>query len=171
MFDLSGPIIRSRLEPDFYKFTMGQLIWRKYRAVPVTFSLQNRTPQARLGDVIDIGELREQLDHARSLSFPQGELDYLRGTNQYQERMFEQPYLDFLPGLRLPDYEVARDGSALRLEFAGAWSEVTYWETIALSVVNELYYRTLLQDLSPVERDAIFAEAVRRLRDKIAVLR
>ena len=30
-FDLSGPIVGSLLEPDFYKFTMGQLIWRKYR--------------------------------------------------------------------------------------------------------------------------------------------
>jgi nicotinate phosphoribosyltransferase len=87
VFDLTGPIVRSRLEPDFYKFTMGQVIWRSYRDVPVTFSFRNRTPQAALGRVLDLGELREQLDHARTLAFTNSELHYLRGTNEYQDRM------------------------------------------------------------------------------------
>src|SRR5688500_6373327 len=73
-FDLTGPIVRSRLEPDFYKFTMGQLIWRKYPAVQTTFTFSNRTARARLGRVLDLGELREQFDHARSLMFTEPEL-------------------------------------------------------------------------------------------------
>ena len=52
--DLAGPIVRSRLEPDFYKFTMGQLIWRKSRDVETTFTFRNRTAKARLGEVIDL---------------------------------------------------------------------------------------------------------------------
>jgi nicotinate phosphoribosyltransferase len=171
VFDLSGPIIRSRLEPDFYKFTMGQLIWRKYRDVQTTFSFRNRTAKAKLGEVIDIGELREQLDHARSLMFTNSELHYLRGTNEYQDRMFGEEFLDFLRTLRLPDYELKRRGTALELQLSGRWSEVTYWETIALSVINETYYRTLLRGLTKFEREALFAEGVRRLRAKIATLR
>ena len=169
--NLTGPIVRSRLEPDFYKFTMGQLIWRKYGDVDVTFSFRNRTPQARLGEVIDLGELREQLDHARSLMFTNSELHYLRGTNEYQERMFDERYLEFLRGLRLPEFHVQRRGSELELEFTGRWPEVTYWETIALSIVNETYYRTLLRGLSRFEREAIIAEGIRRLRQKIERLR
>jgi nicotinate phosphoribosyltransferase len=42
---------------------------------------------------------------------------------------------------------------------------------MALSIVNETYNRTLLRTLSPGERDAIFAEGVRRLESKIALLR
>ena len=68
------------LEPDFYKFTMGQLIWREYADVMATFSFINRTPQANLGRVLDVGDLREQLDHARSLTFTDSELHYL-GTS------------------------------------------------------------------------------------------
>ena len=171
MLDLSGPIVRSRLEPDFYKFTMGQLIWRKYRDVQVTFSLTNRTAKARLGRVIDPGELREQLDHARSLMFTNSELHYLRGTNEYQDRMFAEDYLAFLGELRLPECRLSTAGDDLVIECEGAWSEVTYWETIVLSIVNELYYRTLLRRVSRSARQAIFAEGVRRLRDKIRVLR
>jgi nicotinate phosphoribosyltransferase len=171
MFDLTGPIVQSRLEPDFYKFSMGQLIWRKYAAVDVRFAITNPTPQARLGDVIDLGELREQFEHARSLRFTNTDLHYLRGTNEYQLRMFDEGYLEFLRGLRLPDFELRRAGSELEIAFSGPWAEVTYWETLALSIVNETYYRTLLRSLSRFERTAIFAEGIRRLRDKIAVLR
>ena len=76
MFELTGPIVQSRPEPDFYKFTMGQLIWRKYAGVETTFSFKNRTPKARIGDVVDVGELREHFDHARSLMFTNTELHY-----------------------------------------------------------------------------------------------
>jgi nicotinate phosphoribosyltransferase len=169
--ELTGPIVRSRLEPDFYKFTMGQLIWRKYRNVPVTFAFQNRTAKASLGEVIDAGELREQLEHARALMFTNSELHYLRGTNEYQQRMFGEDFLEFLRELRLPEFHVARKGPELELQFSGRWAEVTYWETIALSIVNETYYRTLLRRLSVFERHAILAEGIRRLRDKIHALR
>jgi nicotinate phosphoribosyltransferase len=168
---LDGAIIRSRLEPDFYKFTMGQLIWRKYREVETTFSFRNRTTKARLGRVIDVGELREQLDHARSLMHTNSELHYLRGTNEYQQRMFDEEYLLFLRALRLPEYHVELRGDDLEITFSGRWAEVTYWETIALSIINETYYRTLLRGLSKFAREAIFAEGVRRLKVKIDVLR
>jgi nicotinate phosphoribosyltransferase len=171
VLDLTGPIVQSRLEPDFYKFSMGQLIWRKYREVQTTFSFRNRTPKARLGRVLDLGELREALDHARTLMFTNSELHYLRGTNEYQERMFDEGYLDFLRGLRLPEYRLEPRGDDILLEFSGSWAEVTYWETIALSIVNELYYRTLLRRGSKFEREAIAAEGIRRLRQKIAILR
>lgn len=171
MFTLTGPIVQSRLEPDFYKFTMGQLIWRKYAGVETTFALRNRTSAARLGRDLDLGELREQLDHARSLMMNNSELHYLRGTNEYQERMFDEGYLEFLRTLRLPDYHLARRGDDIELEFSGPWSEVTYWETIALSIVNETYSRTLLRSLSTFERAAVFAEGIRRLHHKVQQLR
>src|SRR5687768_11541191 len=171
VLDLTGPIVRSRLEPDFYKFTMGQLIWRKYRDVEVTFSFKNRTPKARIGEIIELGELREQLDHARSLMFANSELLYLRSINQYQHRMFDEEYLEFLRNLRLPDYRLVSNGSELELSFSGYWAEVTYWETMALSIINEMYYRTLLRGLSNSERERIVGEGIRRLRHKISVLR
>ena len=171
MFDLTAPIVRSRLEPDFYKFTMGQLIWRKYADVDTTFSLTNRTPKARIGEVVDVGELREHFEHARSLMFTDTELDYLRGTHEYGQRMFDDGYLEFLRALRLPDFHVQRKGADLEVTFSGRWVEVTFWETLALSIVNETYYRTLLRSLAKSAGAAILEEGIRRLRHKISVLR
>ncbi len=85
--------------------------------------------------------------------------------------MFDEAYLEFLRQLRHPDYHVCRQGSDLVVSFSGRWAEVTYWETLAPSIINETYYRTLRRSLSQFERAAIYAEGVRRLRDKIMVLR
>ncbi len=64
------PIIRSLLDTDFYKLLMQQMIWQQYDDVKVEFSLINRTKDRRLADVIDEGELREQLDHAARCASP-----------------------------------------------------------------------------------------------------
>jgi nicotinate phosphoribosyltransferase len=170
-FDLTGPIITSRLDVDFYKFTMGQVIRKKYPGVRATFTFKNRTKKVKLGRVLDLGELREHFDHARNLMFTSSHLHYLRGTNEYQERMFEEDYLQFLKNLRLPEYNLERRGDDLFLEFPGLWSENTYWETKAMAIVNGVYYRTLLRKMTRFERQAVFAEGIRRLRDKIRILR
>ena len=57
------PIVRSLLDTDFYKLLMCQSVFRNRRDVHVTFSLINRSKAIRLADLVDEGELREQLDH------------------------------------------------------------------------------------------------------------
>lgn len=165
------PIVESLLDVDFYKFTMGQLVFLRHRDVEVKYALTNRTTSVKLSSQIREEELREQLDHVRQLRFNNSELHYLRGTNEYGDRMFNESYLDFLRGLRLPDYDLEfRDGE-LNLECRGSWAEAIYWETIVLSVISELYYRGKMKELSRFERDLVFATGRRRLADKIARLR
>jgi nicotinate phosphoribosyltransferase len=165
------PIIESLLDVDFYKFTMGQMVFLRYPQVSVTYALTNRTREIRLADVVDEGELREELDHARSLRFNNSELHYLRGTNEYGDRMFSEDYLQFLRGLELPEYELEEVDGSFRLRFSGLWSHAIYWETIALALLNELYYRSLMRKLSPFENDLVYAEGRVRLAHKIRVLR
>ena len=165
------PIIESLLDLDFYKFTMGQLVFLKYRDVPVVYSLVNRTRQVRLAEFIDQGELREELDHVRSLRLNNSELHYLRGTNEYGDRMFQETYLEFLRELSLPPYDLEEVDGSFRLRFDGEWSRAIYWETVALSIVNELYNRSLMKPLSPFEKDLVFARGKTRLAEKIRVLR
>jgi nicotinate phosphoribosyltransferase len=165
------PIIQSLLDLDFYKFTMGQLVFLKYGDVSVVYALTNRTRQVRLAEIVDESELRAELDHARSLRFNNSELHYLRGTNEYGDRMFCEEYLEFLRGLSLPEYELEEVDGSFRLQFRGSWSTTIYWETIALSVLNELYYRSLLRRLSPFETDLVYARGRLRLAEKMRVLR
>jgi len=165
------PIVNSLLEPDFYKFTMGQFVWSSYPDVDVTAALRCRTKGVLLGEVIDLGELREQLDHSRTIRLNKTRLHYLRGTNEYGNRMLHEPYLEFLGGLALPEYLLEKRGSDIRLEFGGPWPVQKFWETLALSIVNELYTRALMKKLTRFEREAVMARAILRLQEKIAILR
>jgi len=151
---------------------MGQLIFNKYRDVPVRFVFHNRTKGIRLTDTVAFEELRDQLDACRKLRCNITEMHYLRGTNEYQERMFSEPYLEFFNSLALPEYELQyRDDGSISLDFPGAWSKTTYWETMAMSIVNELHFRAQLREMTRFERDRLFAEGVMRLDQKIAKLR
>jgi len=80
------PIVRSVLDTDFYKLLMAQTIFRRYRDVAVTFGITNRTSSVRLAELIDEGELREQLDHVRTLRLSRGESTWLRGNTFYGKR-------------------------------------------------------------------------------------
>jgi len=165
------PIVQSSLDTDFYKFSMGQGIFHRHGSVPVQFALTNRTAKVILPNFIDIGELREQLDHVRTLSFNKTELHYLRGTNEYNERMFKEDYLQFLGELRLPEYFLEKQGDKYVLQFPGKWSEVTYWEMPGLEIINQLYNEALLKPLSRFEQETVFAEGIRRLMEKIKKLK
>ena len=77
------PIVRSLLDTDFYKLLMLQMIWKLYPEVDATFSLINRTQTVRLADEIDEQELRDQLDHARTLRFTKKEMIWLAGNTFY----------------------------------------------------------------------------------------
>lgn len=165
------PIIESLLDIDFYKFTMGQVAFHRYRDMPGKSAFINRTKKVHIPEFVDEDELRKELDHARTLRFSKSELHYLRGTNEYQERMFSEDYLEFLAGLQLPEYDLRKVGGQYELEFPGKWSELTYWETVALSIVNELYYLHFMRKPSKFEREKVYAEGVRRLAEKIDILK
>ena len=165
------PIIESLLDTDFYKFTMGQVIFKRYPDVAVRFALKNRTEGIFLADVIPEVDLRAELDHVHSPRFTKTALHYLRGTNEYGERMFDEPYLEFLGQLRLPPYELKVVDRNYVLEFSGKWAEVMYWEIYALAIINELYYRGLMRNFSAFERDNVRAEGILRLAQKIKVLK
>ena len=83
------PVVRSLLDTDFYKLLMLQMIRHLHPDVQATFSLINRSKSVRLADVIDETELREQLDHARTVRFSKKELIWLAGNSFYgKQRMF-----------------------------------------------------------------------------------
>jgi nicotinate phosphoribosyltransferase len=165
------PIITSLLDTDFYKFTMGQLVFHRSPDVPAKYAFLNRTSGVRLADFIDEEELRRELDHVRALRLTNSDLHYLRGTDEYGARMFTEDYLEFLKRLRMPDYHLeCVDGNYI-LEFSGAWAEAIYWEVPALAIVNELYSEGKMAQLSRFARDNAFAVGKCRLGEKIKVIR
>ncbi|GLS85989.1 nicotinate phosphoribosyltransferase [Cypionkella aquatica] len=166
------PIVRSLIDTDFYKLLMCQSIFRNRPDTTVTFSLINRSHSVRLADLIDEGELREQLDHVRSLSLTRGESTWLRGNTFYGKRqMFRSDFMEWFEGMRLPAYHLEKRDGQYELTFEGSWPEVMLWEIPALSVLMELRSRAVLQKQGRFELQVLYARAMTKLWEKIALLR
>lgn len=166
------PIVRSLLDDDFYKLLMCQSIFRNRPDTQVTFSLINRSSKIRLADLIDEGELREQLDHVRSLSLSRGESTWLRGNTFYGKRqMFRPDFMEWFEGLRLPPYHLEKHDGQYELTFEGRWPEVMMWEIPALAILMELRSRAVLATMGKFELQVLYARAMARLWEKIERLK
>ena len=166
------PIVRSLIDTDFYKLLMCQSIFRNKPDTTVVFSLINRSSRIRLAELIDEGELREQLDHVRSLSLSRGESTWLRGNTFYGKRqMFRSDFMEWFEGMRLPAYHLEKRDGQFQLTFEGRWPEVMLWEIPALAVIMELRSRAVLNDMGKFELQVLYARAMTRLWEKIERLR
>ena len=166
------PIVRSLLDTDFYKLLMCQSIYRNRRDTDVTFSLINRSKSIRLAEIVDEGELREQLDHIRSLSLTRVESTYLRGNMFYGKRqMFRPDFMEWFENLRLPDYHLEKRDGQYELTFEGKWPEVMMWEIPALAVLMELRSRAVLAKSGRFELQVLYARAMTKLWGKVEALR
>jgi nicotinate phosphoribosyltransferase len=151
---------------------MCQSVFRNKPDAQVRFSLINRAQDVPLAKLIDEGELREQLDHIRSLSLTRGESTYLRGNTFYGKRqMFRPDFMEWFENLRLPPYELTRVGDQYELTFEGSWPEVMLWEIPALAVLMELRSRAVLGKMGKFELQVLYARATTKLWEKIERLR
>jgi len=165
------PIVRSLIDTDFYKLLMCQSVFRNKPDTRVTFSLINRSTDIRLAELIDEGELREQLDHIRSLSLTRGESTWMRGNTFYGKRqMFTPEFMDWFEALRLPPYTLEKRDGQYELTFEGAWPEVMLWEIPALAVLMELRGRAVLGEMKRFELQVLYARAMTKLWHKIETL-
>ena len=166
------PITRSLLDTDFYKLLMLQFIWKHFPRTRATFTLMNRTHDVRLGEIVDVHELREQLESTRKLRIHKSEMIWLAGNTFYGKRgIFEPAFLRWLEhDFRLSDFDLSvRDGQ-ISLQFEGLWTETTMWEIYALSAIDELKTRASLKTLTELELDILYARAKTRLWEKMARL-
>ena len=125
-----------------------------------------------MADLIDEGELREQLDHIQSLSLSRGESTWLRGNTFYGKRqMFRPDFMTWFENMRLPDYHLERVGDQYELTFEGSWPEVMLWEIPALAVLMELRGRAVLKDMGRFELQVLYAQAMTRVWGKVETLR
>jgi nicotinate phosphoribosyltransferase len=166
------PVVCSLLDTDFYKLLMAQFIHGRYPVTKVSFGLTNRTTFIRLAEIIPEAELRAQLDHVRTLRFRPNELIWIAGATFYgQQRIFRPAFIEFLRGLKLPDYDLRREDGQYVLTFSGAWAETTWWEIHALAIVSELRSRAGHRQRGEIELDFLYARAKTKLLAKLARLR
>ena len=155
---------------DYYKATMGQVEFDKHPNTIVTFELKNRGAN-KLSTYVTPEQLSARLAELQDGWNPE-EVAYLAGlTNQDGGARFTPEYLDFLADNPLPPVQVGYDEHhELTVKTTGAWPLVTFWETVVMSELNELYFAGKLaaEDSS---LDELYAEGEQRLDSKIATLR
>ncbi len=166
------PIVRSLIDDDFYKLLMCQSVFQSHPDTHVKFSLINRTKSVKMAELIDEGELREQLDHIRSLSLNRGESTWLRGNTFYGKRqMFRSDFMEWFENMRLPEYHLEKRDGQYELTFEGKWCEVMLWEIPALAVLMELRSRAVLDSMGKFELQVLYARAMTRVWEKVERLR
>jgi nicotinate phosphoribosyltransferase len=166
------PILRSLLDTDFYKLLMLQMIRECYPDQHVTFSVINRSRHVRLAEIIDEGELRAQLDHARTIRFAKKELIWLAGNTFYgKTHMFAPEFIHWLSAFRLPEYELNKSDGQYELHFHGPWTHTSMWEIPALAILNELRSRAVMKGQGRFALDVLYARAKAKLWSKVERLR
>lgn len=156
-------IINSLLDLDLYKFTMGQLLWRKHGTTEGLFKMHNRTTRFNLVEYVDLAALQAELNHVQQLRFTESELIYLLDSG------FDPDYINFLRHLQLPPIQAHQIDGQLEVAVRGRWAEITYWETIVLAIVNELFCRGYMRK-HDLDYEVVIAEGTRRLQRKIELL-
>jgi nicotinate phosphoribosyltransferase len=166
------PIVRSRLDTDFYKLLMAQTVFNRHADVEVEFSLINRSRDVPLARLIDEDELRAPLDHIRTLRLTRGEDTWLRGNTFYGKRqMFTPAFMDWLGGFELPEYRLERQDEQYVLTFRGPWAAAMMWEIPALAVLMEMRSRAVLNGMKYFALQVLYARAMARVWEKIERLR
>src|SRR3569623_3043107 len=161
-----------KLDTDFYKLLMFQMFLVLYPKVDATFSLINRKTSVRLAEDIDEGELRDQLDHARTTRFSKKEMIWLAGNSFYgSKQIFSPEFLRWLEDFSLPEYELSKKDGQYQLNFRGRWLETTMWEIPALAIIDELRSRAALRNYGPFTLDVTYARAKAKMWEKVERLK
>jgi len=155
-----GPIVKSLLENDLYKFSMWQALMHSHPGARAEYSFLCRNepeyPLAELAQDVD-----RELNHLCTLFFSQDELDYL-GSLSY----IKYDFIVYLTVFRFQRrfVELGRDGDRLVIKASGPLVHVMGFEIYVLYIVSELYYRRM-------GREGIIEEARRRLAKKVNCLK
>jgi len=127
-------IIKSFLDFDFYKLTMGQLFFEQFKVnqLIIEYSFKNRSKY--MLNKIPIEVINEQFRYLSELRASQSDVDFIK--SKYPE-VFSDEYFDFIMNIQLPIITV---GDNYSIVYSGDVRTHIYMETYILSIINELYY-------------------------------
>lgn len=156
------PIIRSLLENDLYKFSMGQAILHQFPKHTTTWTFKCRNIGVHFTPEM-VDEIREQIMAYCDIRFKEDELDYLSSILWIQ-----QDYVNMLRNWR-PRFEhftIDTDSlCGLNIEASGTWLDISMYEMPVLMIVNEVWFRMTYIYSS------LYESFVKRLLDKYEKLK
>jgi nicotinate phosphoribosyltransferase len=136
-------IIKSFLDTDLYKLTMGQAVWDQFPGVRAKYKFICRGGQ-RLANEIDPTELSDQIQAFMSTPITKEEADYLASLDDRYGIPFSSGFISFLRDWPNQSCDITcmvsdTDGK-LDISIEGPWKSTIYLEVPVLAMVNEMYY-------------------------------
>lgn len=132
-------IIKSFLDTDWYKITMGQVVNRQFPHAQVKYDFINRGKTKFPPGFAD--RFGEELLELCKVKITAAEVAWLKANVRY----IKPTYLDWLSTYTFDPTEVTfgqTDGN-FYLSVAGPWYRTVFWEVPLLALVSELYYKTM----------------------------
>ncbi|GBC60789.1 nicotinate phosphoribosyltransferase [Desulfonema ishimotonii] len=153
-------IINSLLDTDLYKLTMMQGVLHQFPWAGVEYEFKCRDKGTDLTPIVD--EVRTEISHLCSLRFTREELDYLRGL-----RFLKEDFIQFLRLFHLQEDFISVDieNGEFVLKIRGPWLHTIMFEVPVLAIVNEVYFRDV------VDPTPDFDYGKEKLFDKIRLVR
>lgn len=154
-------IIKSLLETDAYKFSMGQAIYHQFSDYKTTWSFKCRNKDVHFTPEM-VEEIKRQIQMYCELRFTEDELEYLETIT-----WIKGSYVDFLRlwQPRFADFEITTDAECgLSIETRGTWLNTSMYEIATLAIVNEVYFRMAY------DYDELFESFKEKLDAKLAKL-
>lgn len=132
------PIIKSLLETDLYKFSMGQAIYHQFPDYMTTWTFKCRNKDVYFTKEM-VEEIKDQIKSYCNLRFQEDELEYLGKI-----KWFKPSYINFLRlwKPRYEDFKIEHAGDkGLTIETNGTWLNTSMYEIATLAIVNATYFR------------------------------
>ena len=133
-----NPIIKSLLETDLYKFSMGQAIYHQFPSYMTTWTFKCRNKDVYFTKEM-VEEIEAQIKAYCNLRFDEDELAYLSNI-----KWLKASYINFLRlwQPRFEDFTISTDAECgLSIETEGSWLNTSMYEIPTLAIVNEVWFR------------------------------
>ena len=135
------PIIKSHLETDAYKFSMGQCIFHQFNNYTTRWTFRCRNKNVKFTREM-VEEIKEQIAHYCTILFKEEELVWLEKNLPWIHRDYTA-YLRYWHPRKeeiFVGYDNDYNDCGLSIETYGTWLNTSMYEIAILSIVNEVYF-------------------------------
>jgi nicotinate phosphoribosyltransferase len=131
------PLIRSILDGiDWYKVSMGEVVFHDFSNVQVTYRFTNRGKTV-FPEGFDV-ELRNQIEMLSDLALTSAEFQWMMTVTNY----LRPTYVEWFRGYRYDPktVDIRLGKGVLEITISGPWYSTIFWETTLMALISELYF-------------------------------
>lgn len=131
-----NPIIKSILDTDWYKITMGQVVFHKFPDAVAKYKFINRGKTQFPEGFAEA--LRKEVNAMGKLRLSYKEIDWLDSN-----WCMGMDYVSYLADFRFKPKQVIINQNSVELEVGveGPWKETIFWEVPLMAIISELYFK------------------------------